>query len=98
MAEISRRSFLIKGTTGAATLGALSVLPGLEGSADAAESAPKHARPIAPVATTTHSSHSDSLIVHIPNPRTGEIHFLVGTREIVHKDKALVAHILRDAR
>lgn len=99
MAEISRRNFLIKGTSGAAALGALSVLPGLDGRADAAGSAPKLEHPIAPVATTTHSSASkDSLIVHIPDARTGEIHYLVGTREIVQKDKALVARILREAR
>ncbi|HUD69335.1 MAG TPA: hypothetical protein VMQ40_03755 [Acidimicrobiales bacterium] len=98
MAEISRRSFLIKGSAGAAALGALTVVPGLEGRAGATESTPKLAHHPAPVATTTDSrASSDSLVVHIPNPRTGEIHYLVGTREIVHKDKALVARLLRDA-
>jgi hypothetical protein len=99
MAGISRRSFLIKGTTGAAALGALAVLPGVEGRADAAESKPTTTRPVAPVTTTTPANtRSDSLVVHIPDPRSGEVHFLVGTREIVQKDKALVARILRDVR
>jgi hypothetical protein len=99
MAGISRRSFLIKGTTGAAALGALTVLPGVEGRADAAEATHKTRHSHSPVATTRpENTRSDSLVVHIPDPRTGEVHFLVGTREIVQKDKALVARILRDVR
>ena len=75
------------------------MLPGVEGRADAAERTPKVARPHAPAATTTSSStRSDSLVVHIPDPRTGEVHYLVGTKEIVQKDKALVARLLREAR
>jgi hypothetical protein len=99
MAELSRRSFLIKGTTGAAALGALSVLPGVEGRAAAAESKPSASHVSSSVATTTpENTRSDSLVVHIPDPRTGEVHYLVGTKEIVQTDKALVARILRDVR
>ena len=37
------------------------------------------------------------LVVHIPDPRTGEIHLMVGTREVVRTDPALVARLVRDA-
>ena len=36
-------------------------------------------------------------MVHIPDPRTGEIYFLLGNREVVRHDPALVAQLLRDA-
>ena len=36
-------------------------------------------------------------MVHIPDPRTGEIYFLLGNREVVRTDPALVARLLRDA-
>jgi hypothetical protein len=99
MAEISRRSFLIKGGAGAAALGALTALPGLEGVAGATQTRHEAGRHAAPVATTTESkTASDSLVVHIPNPKSGEIHYLIGTKEIVQKDKALVARLMRDAR
>jgi hypothetical protein len=99
MTEISRRSFLIKGGAGAAALGALSVLPGLEGRADAAQGAPKGTRRAAPAVTRSASaSASESLVVHIPDPRSGEIHFLIGTTEVVQTDKALVARLLREVR
>jgi hypothetical protein len=99
MTEISRRSFLIKGSAGAAALGALTVLPALEAPAGAAVHEPTKAHPSGPAATsTTDQSSSDSLVIHIPNSRSGEIHYLIGTKEIVHKDKALVARLLRDIR
>ena len=37
------------------------------------------------------------LVVHIPDPRTGEVHLMVGTREVVRRDPALVARLVRDA-
>ena len=37
------------------------------------------------------------LVVHIPDPRTGEIHFMAGTREVVRTDSALVARLIHDA-
>ena len=99
MSEISRRNFLIKGSAGAAALGALSVLPGLEAKAGAAQVAPKEPHRNAPAATTTGDvTKTDSLVVHIPDARSGEIHYLFGTKEVVQKDKALVARLLREAR
>ena len=48
------------------------------------------AAPAGPVAT-------EPLIVHIPDPRTGEIYLMMGTREVVRTDPALVARLVRDA-
>jgi hypothetical protein len=41
-------------------------------------------------------SSDETVVVHIPNPRSGEIHFMVGTREVVTHDRALVARLIRD--
>ena len=99
MTEISRRSFLIKGSTGAAALGALTVLPAMEATAGAAQHKPASAHQSGPAMTSmAEKTSSDALVVHIPNPRSGEVHYLIGTKEIIHKDKALVARLLRDVR
>jgi hypothetical protein len=37
------------------------------------------------------------LVVHIPDPRSGEVHYMFGTREVVRRDSALVARLVRDA-
>jgi metal-dependent amidase/aminoacylase/carboxypeptidase family protein len=96
MAGISRRKFLIGTGAGAATVGALAVAPSLSGRAGAAER-PDAGRQAAPVGAQTTSS-TDAVVVHIPDPRTGEIRYMFGTREIVQQDKALVARLLRDVR
>jgi hypothetical protein len=41
-------------------------------------------------------SSKENLVIHVPNPSTGEIHFMVGTREVVRHDRALVARLIRD--
>jgi hypothetical protein len=41
-------------------------------------------------------SSNENLVIHVPNPSTGEIHFMVGTREVVRHDRALVARLVRD--
>jgi hypothetical protein len=35
------------------------------------------------------------LVVHVPDPRSGEVHLLFGTREVVQHDRALVARLVR---
>ena len=100
MAEISRRNFLIKGGAGAAALGAVAVLPSVQrriGDADKAD-ALKVNRPSATTAGAPSSSRTatEQLVAYIPDPKSGEIHYLVGTREVIHKDPALVAQMLRN--
>lgn len=101
MAEISRRDFLIKGSAGAVAVGAFASLPALGRTLDAKEATER--TPGLPATTTTSESLADrgstrSLVAYIPDPEKGEIHYMIGTREIVHKDAALVARMLRDAR
>jgi hypothetical protein len=99
MAELSRRDFLIKGGAGAVAVGAFASLPSLARTVDSKESkdldrTAHHVAATTPGPTTA----SESLVAYIPDPRSGEIHYMIGTREVVHKDSALVARMLRDAR
>jgi hypothetical protein len=36
------------------------------------------------------------LVVHIPDPASGEVRLMVGTREVVRSDRALVAKLVRE--
>jgi hypothetical protein len=98
MAEISRRDFLIKGGAGAMAVGAFASIPSLarEGAPNKSMAATHSAE--GPATTTLGTTKSGpSLVAYIPDPRSGEIHYMIGTREVIHKDSALVARMLRDA-
>ena len=97
MTELSRRAFLARTGAGAATAGLIAAIPALAVPAAASERAAATRQPNAPVTTDTEHAPGP-LVVHVPDPRTGEVHFLIGTREIVHHDRALVARMLREAR
>ena len=95
MASISRRTFLKRGGTGAAAAGFLAAIPALPARVRASR------RP-----ATVHSDGTAApagraatgpLVVHIPDPQTGDVHFMFGTREVVRRDRALVARLVRDA-
>ncbi len=97
MTELSRRAFLARTGAGAAAAGLIAVIPALAVPASAAEKSDRHGRDDA--LATTDTQHADGpLVVHVPDPRTGEVHFLIGTREVVHHDRGLVARMLREAR
>jgi hypothetical protein len=97
MTELSRRAFLARTGAGAAAAGLIAVIPSLAVPASAAEKSDAHGRDDA--LTTTDVEHAGGpLVVHVPDPRTGEVHFLFGTREVVHHDRSLVARMLREAR
>ena len=53
--------------------------------------------PSSGVATPAGRAATGPLIVHIPDPRSGEIHLMFGTREVVRRDSALVARLVREA-
>jgi len=97
MTELSRRAFLARTGAGAATAGLIAAIPALAVPAAAAEKPKAQARELAPATTDTQHAPGP-LVVHVPDPRTGEIHFLIGTKEFVHQDRALVARMLREAR
>ena len=93
MAEISRRNFLKTARNGAAAVGIVAVAPTMLMTRAGAATKPK---PIKAEATVRPVSSDETVVVHIPNPRSGEIHFMVGTREVVTHDRALVARLVRD--
>ena len=95
MENITRRTFLKRGGTGVAAAGILAAVPAF----------PKLAL-ASPRPATVHSggvaapagrAATGPLVVHIPDPRSGEVHLMVGTREVVTRDSALVARLLRAA-
>jgi len=92
MQDISRRGFLKVARNGIAAAGLVAVA--------LRPWSPRRApRPIqgdhADTERSTVSSN-ENLVIHVPNPSTGEIHFMVGTREVVRHDRALVARLVRD--
>ena len=93
MAGLSRRMLLRRGGTGAAAAGFIAAFPGR---AEAAQKAAAgHGDDVA--GARPGQRPPGALVVHIPDPRTGEIHLMVGTREVVRTDPALVARLVRDA-
>ena len=92
MASISRRTFLKRGGTGIAAAGVFAALPSFPGRALASR------RPAAVhdagVAAPAGRAATGPLVVHIPDPRRGEVHLMVGTREVVTRDSALVARLV----
>jgi hypothetical protein len=95
MAEISRRNFLKTARNGAAAVGIVAVAPTMLLTQAGAATKPKSTSKAAE-ATVRPVSSDETVVVHIPNPRSGEIHFMVGTREVVTHDRALVARLIRD--
>jgi hypothetical protein len=95
MASISRRTFLKQGGSGAAAAGFLAAIPALPGRAWASVRPATVHR--SGVAAPAGRAATGPLVVHIPDPRTGEVHLMVGTREVVRRDPALVARLVRDA-
>jgi hypothetical protein len=101
MSELSRRTFLIRGGAGVAALGALAVLPAMEGTASAAQKRSadthtSHTSAVGGAEDANRTASSEGLMMYIPDPKKGEIHYMIGSREVVQTDSALVARILRD--
>ena len=87
MTECTRRSFLVHasiGVAGGALLGGFPALPARAGS-PVEGAAPPGATGPAPV---------DGLIAHVRDVQTGEISVMVGTREVVHRDRSLAVRLL----
>lgn len=97
MASISRRTFLKQGGTGAAAAaaaaGVLAAIPVLPARAWAAQLPPAVRGD--GVAAPDGRAATGPIVVHVPGPRSGEVRFMVGKRELVHRDRALVARLVR---
>ncbi|MHB1987765.1 MAG: twin-arginine translocation signal domain-containing protein [Acidimicrobiales bacterium] len=95
MESISRRTFLQQTGSGAAAVGAFSALSKFPGAKR------KNRRPAVHdtgVATPEGRPSNGPLVVHIPDPRSGQVHLMFGTREVVQHDPALVARLVHAAR
>jgi hypothetical protein len=84
MAILTRRTFITRTTAGAAVIG---VAAGALG-ATVAEELAQNAVANAPVAA------SDPLMVYVTDATKGELTFLMGSRQIVRRDPALVSRLL----
>jgi hypothetical protein len=89
MAKVTRRGLITKASIGAATLGVMAAAPNLV-KADAVEAEVAHSN--AP------AGHSDTLIAHVRNRKTGEIALLVGSREVIVRDRELVRRLVKAAQ
>jgi hypothetical protein len=90
MSKLSRRGFLGKTSAGAATVGALMVMPGL---AEAASGPPRPTN-----LGLTKSELEGPVMVQVRNLTTGELAILVGEREIVFHDREFVTRLGKAAR
>ena len=89
MDPVSRRSFLVRGSAGlagaaAATGGGITAIAGAAGAA--------------PLTDTEVADLDQPVIVRVLDAATAEVEILVGDREVVFTDKALVAKLLRAGR
>ncbi len=84
MTRSSRRTLLKSAAAGAAAIGLVGASRGLTGSATAAKSSIE--------------TSSAPLVAYVSDARKGEIVVMVGTREIVRRDAALVARLVAIAK
>ena len=87
MAELTRRSFLTHasiGVAGGALAGGFTSVSGLS-------EIPLLAAPV-PAAAATEPVHG--LIAHVRNVSTGEISIMVGTQEVIRRDRSLALRLL----
>lgn len=99
MSELSRRSFLKQSGATAAAAGALIVTPkALSRTAPTAThaAAPSMSRATSKTSKASKTSKS-TLVAHVPDVRKDEVRVLVGEREIVLHDRALVSRLARAA-
>jgi hypothetical protein len=89
MANLTRRSFLKETSAGAAALGLVPSIPLAARFRDL---------PGAPTPEQSTGAFSESVIAHVSNVATGEVTLLAGAREIVFRDRQLVARLIRAAR
>ena len=89
MAKLTRRDLIKQTSAGAAALGALAAVPGLAGAQGAPEA---HA------AGPSAADRNGPLVAYLRDVAAGEIGLLVGTREIIVRDRELVQRLLRAAQ
>ena len=89
MAKLTRRDLIKQTSAGAAALGALAAVPGLA----AVQGAPE-----AHAAGPSVADRDGPLVAYLRDVAVGEIGLLVGTREIIVRDRELVQRLLKAAQ
>ena len=89
MAKLTRRDLIKQMSAGAAALGALAAVPGLAGAQGAPEA---HA------AGLSSTDRDGPVVAYVRDVAAGEIGLLVGTREIIVRDRELVQRLLKAAQ
>jgi hypothetical protein len=85
MAELTRRSFLTRTSMG--------VAGGVLAGALATEVVRPGAEQLGRLELPSNAAATEPLIAHVRNLKTGEIALLVGTREVIYKDRELAARL-----
>jgi hypothetical protein len=98
MSELSRRVFLIRGSLGAAAIGAAAAMPGIPALATAVEGEAPAADDAATSAVETTPTMTEPLIAHVKDLETGEISLYMGEQEFTYLDPNLAARLVRAAK
>ena len=98
MSELSRRVFLIRGSLGAAAVGAAAAMPALPAFISAADSEAPAADDAATAAIEGAPTMSEPLIAHIKDLQTGEMTLCMGQQEFSYSDPDLATRIFRAAK
>jgi hypothetical protein len=97
--DLSRRSFLKRGSLGVAAVGLVSTVPGLPGLLTQVSSdAPAVDGAASETAGADAAALSEPLVVHVRDLQTGEMSLYLGEREIAYRDPQLASRLLRATR
>jgi hypothetical protein len=89
MNDLSRRRFLKHGSLGVAFAGVIALVPGLSAVLKL---------PAPAVATGSEAAQGGPLIAHVRDLTNGEIVLLVGTEQVIQRDRDLAARLYAAAR
>jgi hypothetical protein len=104
MSDISRRAFLKQGGVGVAAAGAMVAMPKVLRHGEDVLRSHSHTPGAAAGAAGADAadagveSTGHTILVHVPDARSGEVRVMYGTREVVHHDADLVARLVRATR
>lgn len=87
--NVSRRTFLSRGTLGLAMAGALAAVPG---------ASTLFKLRVARTVPRVDSATAETLIAHVRDLNSGEISLMVGTNKIIHRDVELASRLYAAAR
>jgi hypothetical protein len=96
--DLSRRTFLRRGTVAAAALGVVSSVPGLSGLLAGSASEAPAVESGAAQAEGSVGNLAEPLLAHVKDVNTGEISLFHGETEVVVRDPALARRLMSAAR